>query len=70
MKNRSRRTPRREAKRIERKRARAADRDALRGARPRLVRFDSWSSRSHQPEALDEVMPRAGTKPSRRGQTN
>lgn len=54
MKNRSRRTARREAKRLERKRVRAAERDVLRGGRPRRVRFGEWNRKSHQTAPIDE----------------
>jgi hypothetical protein len=54
MKNRSRRTSRRQTKRIEQKRERAADRQALSGGHSRVVHRYSWSSRPHQSETLDE----------------
>ena len=66
MKERSRRTARRDGKRIERKRVRAADRDALRGARPRLVRSPDWAGKSHLPDTPEEGEHVPGAKPSRR----
>lgn len=56
-------TPRKEGKRIDTKRVRAAEGQALNGGHSRAVGYDSWSSRPVEPPLLDE----AARQPKKKG---
>lgn len=64
--NRKKATTKRENKRIDHKKARAAERQALDGGYSRMIHGLSWSHTPEQPPLLDEAMPPRPRKKDKR----